>query len=99
MIPVLLIGIPLLAGLIGFSLKDAAAKNWSLFASILVLCASLAGVCYACRQSARLHSARPGWVPLGSRFAISAGRDGPDPLFADGAGLSHYFYFHLERRI
>ena len=40
MIPVLLIGIPLLAGLIGFSLKDAAAKSWSLFASLLTLVVS-----------------------------------------------------------
>ena len=37
MVPVLLIGIPLLAGLIGFSLKDAAAKGWALFASLLTL--------------------------------------------------------------
>ena len=37
MVPVLLIGIPLLAGLIGFSLKDTAAKSWALLASLLNL--------------------------------------------------------------
>ena len=50
MIPVLLIGIPLLAGLIGFSLKDAAAKRWALFASLLTLGVMLTGICIACRQ-------------------------------------------------
>jgi NADH-quinone oxidoreductase subunit M len=44
MVPVLLIGIPLLAGLIGFSLKDTAAKSWSLFASFLGLAVSLYGL-------------------------------------------------------
>ncbi len=44
MVPVLLIAIPLLAGLIGFFLKDSAAKGWSLFASILTLGASLASI-------------------------------------------------------
>ena len=70
MIPVLLIGIPLLAGLIGFSLKDAAAKNWSLFASILVLCASLAGV-FMSADSPSLAFSMPWMGSLGSRFAIS----------------------------
>ena len=45
MVPVLLIGIPLLAGLIGFSLKDAAAKRWALFASLLTLTVSVVGIC------------------------------------------------------
>jgi len=44
MVPVLLIGIPLIAGLIGFSLKDAAAKGWALFISLLTLVVSLIGV-------------------------------------------------------
>jgi NADH-quinone oxidoreductase subunit M len=70
MVPVLLIGIPLLAGLIGFSLKDAAAKNWSLFASILVLCASLAGV-FTPADSPSLAFSAPWMGSLGSRFAIS----------------------------
>ena len=73
MVPVLLIGIPLLAGLIGFSLKDAAAKSWSLFASILTLGASLIGIS-APRKPNCFHSARPGWVRSNSHFAI--GLDG-----------------------
>ncbi len=70
MVPVLLIGIPLLAGLIGFSLKDAAAKKWSLFASILVLCASLAGV-FTPADSPSLAFNVPWMGSLGSRFTIS----------------------------
>ena len=44
MVPVLLIGIPLLAGLIGFSLKDITAKRWALIASLLTLGVSLVGL-------------------------------------------------------
>ena len=44
MVPVLLIGIPLIAGLIGFSLKDVAAKSWALLASLLTLGVSLVGI-------------------------------------------------------
>ena len=50
MIPVLLIGIPLLAGLIGFSLKDTAAKRWALFASLLTLGVMVASIVTARRQ-------------------------------------------------
>jgi len=73
MVPVLLIGIPLLAGLIGFSLKDAAAKSWSLFASFLTLGASLAGI--SLRNSADLLKFSTPWMgSLNSHFSI--GLDG-----------------------
>jgi len=73
MVPVLLIGIPLLAGLIGFSLKDAAAKGWSLFASLLTLIVSLAGI--SMPRDSKLLSFSTEWMGgLNSRFAI--GMDG-----------------------
>ncbi len=73
MVPVLLIGIPLLAGLIGFSLKDAAAKSWSLLASFLTLGASLAGI--GLRNNAELLSFSTPWMgSLNSHFSI--GLDG-----------------------
>ena len=62
MVPVLLIGIPLLAGLIGFSLKDAAAKSWSLFASLLTLSVSLAGISMP-RTANCFRSTQNGWGP------------------------------------
>ncbi|HET6999950.1 MAG TPA: NADH-quinone oxidoreductase subunit M [Puia sp.] len=73
MVPVLLIGIPLLAGLIGFSLKDAAAKGWSLFASLLTLIVSLVGI--SMPRDSKLLSFSTEWMGgLNSRFAI--GLDG-----------------------
>ncbi len=73
MVPVLLIGIPLLAGLIGFSLKDAAAKGWSLFASLLTLIVSLAGI--SLPRDSKLLSFSMEWMgSLNSRFAV--GLDG-----------------------
>jgi NADH-quinone oxidoreductase subunit M len=73
MVPVLLIGIPLLAGLIGFSLKDAAAKSWSLFASLLTLVVSLVGISLL-RDSKQLLFNTPWMGSLNSHFAI--GLDG-----------------------
>jgi NADH-quinone oxidoreductase subunit M len=73
MVPVLLIGIPLLAGLIGFSLKDLAAKGWSLFASLLTLAVSLTGICLS-PGSSQLAFSTPWMGTLGSHFAI--GLDG-----------------------
>ena len=73
MVPVLLIGIPLLAGLIGFSLKDVAAKSWSLFASLLVLGVSLTGI--ALTKDSKMLSFNEPWMgSLNSHFAI--GLDG-----------------------
>ena len=73
MVPVLLIGIPLLAGLIGFSLKDAAAKGWSLFASLLTLIVSLVSI--SLPRDSKLLSFSTEWMGgLNSRFAI--GMDG-----------------------
>ncbi len=73
MIPVLLIGIPLLAGLIGFSLKDITAKSWALIASVLTLCVSLIGLSLP-RNSERLVFDTPWMGSLNSHFAI--GLDG-----------------------
>jgi NADH-quinone oxidoreductase subunit M len=74
MIPVLLIAIPLLCGLIGFFIRDARmAKSWSLFASLLTLGFSIAGLCVA-KDSQALY-ANAEWLPsLGSRFTV--GLDG-----------------------
>jgi NADH-quinone oxidoreductase subunit M len=70
MVPVLLIGIPLLAGLIGFSLKDAAAKGWSLFASLLTLIVSLLSI--SLPRDSKLLSFSTEWMGgLNSRFAIA----------------------------
>jgi NADH-quinone oxidoreductase subunit M len=73
MVPVLLIGIPLLAGLIGFSLKDNAAKKWALLASLLTLAVSITGLCLPADSRALLFNT-PWMGSLGSRFAI--GLDG-----------------------
>ena len=70
MIPVLLIAIPLLAGLIGFGLKDTAAKGWSLFASLITLVVSLAGL--ALPEGSKLLAVNMEWLSgLNSRFALS----------------------------
>jgi len=78
MVPVLLIGIPLLAGLIGFLLKDAAAKSWSLFASLLTLIVSLAGI--SLRPDSKLLLFNVPWLKsLNSHFAV--GLDGTGQIF------------------
>jgi NADH-quinone oxidoreductase subunit M len=73
MVPVLLIGIPLLAGLIGFSLKDAAAKSLALLASLLTLCVSLIGI-FQPKDSSMLSFSMDWMGSLGSKFAL--GLDG-----------------------
>lgn len=77
MVPVLLIGIPLLAGLIGFSLKDAAAKKWALFASLLTLAVSLVGLTFP-TDSKELLFRTPWMGSLGSQFAV--GMDGTSQI-------------------
>jgi NADH-quinone oxidoreductase subunit M len=77
MVPVLLIGIPLLGGLIGFSLKDAAAKRWSLFASLLTVGVSVTGICLA-KDSKELFFSTPWMGSLGSKFSV--GLDGMGQL-------------------
>jgi NADH-quinone oxidoreductase subunit M len=73
MVPVLLIGIPLLAGLIGFSLKDVAAKKWALITSVLTLGVSLVGINLP-GDSKQLIFNEPWMGSLNSHFAI--GLDG-----------------------
>jgi NADH-quinone oxidoreductase subunit M len=77
MVPVLLIGIPLLAGLIGFSLKDTVSKSWALFASFLVLGVVIAGICMA-GDDKMLQINEPWMESLGARFAI--GLEGPGKI-------------------
>jgi NADH-quinone oxidoreductase subunit M len=74
MIPVLLVAIPLVFGLAGWLIKnEQAAKSWSLFASLLTLVISLAGLSLH-KDSPWLHADME-WLPaLGSRFAV--GLDG-----------------------
>src|ERR1700735_4708284 len=74
MIPVLLIVIPLLSGLAGFFLKDAArARGWSLLSSLVTLLVSLWGLSLD-KGSPMLHTSVE-WLPdLGSRFSV--GLDG-----------------------
>ena len=79
MVPVLLIGIPLLAGLIGFSLKDVAAKRWSLFASLLTLGVSLTGISLP-KNSKLLLFNTPWMGSLNSHFAI--GLDGTGQILS-----------------
>jgi NADH-quinone oxidoreductase subunit M len=73
MVPVLLIGIPIIAGLIGFSLKDVAAKNWALITSILTLGVSLVGISLP-GDSRQLLFSEPWMGSLNSHFSI--GLDG-----------------------
>ncbi len=74
MIPVLLIVIPLLSGLAGFFLRDAArARGWSLLSSLVTLAVSLWGLSLD-KGSPMLHTS-VAWLPdLGSRFSV--GLDG-----------------------
>ncbi len=74
MIPVLLIAIPLVFGLAGWLIKnEQAAKSWALFASLLTLAISLAGL--SLHKDSPLLNANMEWLPaLGSRFAV--GLDG-----------------------
>jgi NADH-quinone oxidoreductase subunit M len=70
MIPVLLIVVPLVAGLISFMLKDADAKGWSLFASLITLGVSLAAL--AMPAGSPLLSADAEWLSgLNSRFSLN----------------------------
>ncbi|MBS1947153.1 MAG: NADH-quinone oxidoreductase subunit M [Bacteroidetes bacterium] len=71
MIPVLFILIPLLSGLIGFFIKNKnTAKNWSLFASIVVFAVSVCGLALSKTSTALHYSAE--WLPsLGSKFSVA----------------------------
>lgn len=70
MIPVLLIVIPLLAGLAGFFIKnEKAAKTWSLLASVVTLAVSLLG--FMVLKDARYLVHQSEWMSqLGSSFSV-----------------------------
>jgi len=69
MIPVLLIAVPLFAGLVAFMLKDGAARGWSLFASLVTLVIALIAVALP-GGSAEL-AVNVEWLTgLNSRFAL-----------------------------
>ena len=73
MVPGLLIAIPLLAGLIGFSLKDTAAKSWALLASLLTLGVMVYSLSLSSDNKGLLFS-EPWMGNLNTRFSI--GLDG-----------------------
>jgi len=91
MVPVLLIGIPLLAGLIGFSLKDVAAKKWALFASLLVLGVSITGICLPPSSKALLFNTPWMMNSLGTHFAL--GMDGTGQILCLLTALSFPIIF------
>jgi NADH-quinone oxidoreductase subunit M len=73
MIPVLLIVVPLLAGLISFGLKDGTAKGWTLFASLVTLGIMLLAV--SMPEDSKMMMVNAEWLTaLNSRFAL--GMDG-----------------------
>lgn len=70
MIPVLLIVVPLLAGLISFNLKDASAKGWTLFASLVTLGITLIAV--ALPEGSKQLAVNAEWLTaLNSRFSLN----------------------------
>ena len=98
MIPVLLIAVPLLAGLIGFMLKDGAAKGWALFASLVTLGISLIAV--ALPEASKELAGECGMAYRAQQpFCPAVRRAGRDTLPADNALLSHYLHRHLGRAI
>jgi len=70
MIPVLLIAIPLLAGIVGFFIKQA--KLWALFASVVTLGVMLYGICF--NHCSCVYNFNTPWIPeLGADFHVSLG--------------------------
>ena len=92
-IPHLLIFVPLLAGLIALVIKDESkVKTWSLFAAILTLCVSLAGIYY--RNNDDLSGITYGyeWLKyIGASFAVSL--DGVGRILTLLTGLSFPIIF------
>ncbi len=70
MIPVLLIVIPLLAGVLSFFIKnEKAARSWSLFSSLATLAVSLLGI--TVMDSPAQLEFRAAWLqPIGASFAV-----------------------------
>ena len=70
MIPVLLIFIPLLAGIVSFFLKNGhAARTWALLASLATLAVSLLGLTALNSPGYLVHQSE--WIqPLGSSFYL-----------------------------
>lgn len=68
MIPVLLIAIPLLAGIVGFFIKQA--KPWALFASVVTLGVMLYAICF--NHCSCIYSYNRPWIPeLGADFHVT----------------------------
>ena len=90
MIPVLLIAVPLLAGLVCFGLKDGAAKMWSLIASLAVLIIAIIANKTAAGSASLSFSAE--WLTeFNSRFSV--GFDGMGQLLCLLTGLSFPIIF------
>ena len=71
--PHVLIFFPLLAGLITFLFKkDATAKTWALFSSIIILCISLASIYYASNKALSGLTFNYEWLKyIGASFSVS----------------------------
>jgi len=70
MIPVLLLFIPLVAGILGFFIKDQkAASNWAIVASVITLLTAVIGI-YA--MPASMHQFEATWLPsIGASFSVA----------------------------
>ena len=70
MIPVLLLFIPLVAGILGFFIKEQkAASNWAIVASVVTLITAIVGI-YA--MPASMHQFEATWLPsIGANFSVA----------------------------
>jgi NADH-quinone oxidoreductase subunit M len=70
MIPVLLLFIPLVAGILGFFIKEQkAASNWAIVASVVTLLTAVIGI-YA--MPASMHQFEASWLPsIGASFSVA----------------------------
>ena len=70
MIPVLLLFIPLVAGILGFFIKEQkAASNWAILASVVTLMTAIVGI-YA--MPASMHQFEATWLPsIGANFSVA----------------------------
>lgn len=70
MIPVLLLFIPLVAGILGFFIKEQkAASNWAIVASVVTLITAIVGI-YA--MPASMHQFEATWLPsIGANLSVA----------------------------